>query len=252
MPGVVLEIPRLSQPLKLWERIELVVGEDDRAGHYHVRVEDFLNQGIIISTPEFIGGETLLRDGCRVTIVITRQDATYQSQSTIKRLSKGRNETYLLSPPRRVTRLQRRRSVRVLASDPLTYAVIDPATTWKDQADNAEWIKSKTIDISGHGILMTAEEDIETGDRLLLRLELFRELALPAVVVGSCARTCRERGHLWAGVEFVASDMLPRVFSREELHCLPAPVRAFDRAARDSLVTYIFHKQIELRQKGLL
>ena len=94
-----LEIPHLAQPLKLWERIELIVGEGDSSGHYWSRVEDFINDGILISEPEFLGGNTLLREKCEVMVVITRTDAAYRFYSRIRTFSNQGGRKLLLRPP---------------------------------------------------------------------------------------------------------------------------------------------------------
>ena len=252
MPGTQLEIPRLSQPLMLRERVGLIVGDDDQAGHYYTRIEDFLSQGIIISAPEFEGGKTLLREGAAVTVVITRPDATYRCQSTISRISQDNVQSYLLSPPRNARRLQRRRSVRVVNSDPITYAIITKVMEWENYDDRAEWVESRCIDVSGHGVLMTSEEGLEVGHRLLLRLELFQRLELPETVIGICRRLDVDQDRPVAGVELLTNDQMTGVFTSEEIDQLPGPAREFNSIKRNLLINHLFHEQIELRQKGLL
>jgi len=252
MPGTQLEIPRLSQPLKLRERVELIVGDGDQAGHYFTRVEDFLYQGIIISAPEFERGKTLLREGAAVTIVITRPDATYRCQSSIRRIDRDGSQSYMLAPPRHVRRLQRRRSVRVVNSDSLTYAVITNVMEWENYTDRADWIKSRTVNVSGHGILMTREESLGVGNRLLLRLGLLKRLELPEIVVGICRCLDVDNDRLVAGVELLTRDQMTGVFTLDEIERLPSPATVFDRIKRNALINHLFHEQIEMRQKGLL
>ena len=55
-----------------------------------------------------------------------------------------------------------------------------------------------------------------------------------------------------AGVEFIASERLGEFFAPEQLKRLPESATRFDIKAQDRLARYIFEKQIELRNKGLL
>ncbi len=252
MPGTQLEIPRLSKPLMLRERVELMVGDDDQAGHYYTRVEDFLYQGIIISAPEFESGKTLLRQGVAVTVVITRPDAVYRCRSSISRISQGNVQSYMLSPQRDARRLQRRRSVRVMNTDPLSYAVINRVMEWEDFADRAEWLESRSLNVSGHGVLMTICEGLEVSDRLLLRLELFRRLGLPKTVVGICRRLAIDDDRPVAGIELLTKNQMTGVFTSEEISRMPGSTQEFDSIRRNLLINHLFHEQIELRRKGLL
>ena len=63
---VQISLPQTEQPLTVWEKVEILVGDEDKTGHYMSRIEDIINDGIIISTPEFIDGITRLREGCEV------------------------------------------------------------------------------------------------------------------------------------------------------------------------------------------
>jgi c-di-GMP-binding flagellar brake protein YcgR len=252
MPGTQLEIPRLSQPLKLWERVELVVGDDDQAGHYYARIEDFLHQGILISAPEFERGKTLLREGVTVIVVITREDATYRCQSSVKRIGSAENRSYILTQPRNVRRLQRRRSVRIPNSYPLSYAVITKVMEWEEYLDRSEWVPSRSINISGHGVLIANEEGLKTGDRVLLRLDYFEKLGLPDVVVGICRRSDVYNERPVMGIELLTLGKIADEFTAAEASRIPASAKQFDDIQRNALINHIFQEQIAMRQKGLL
>lgn len=252
MSSVELAIPRLSQPLRLWEKLELVVGDGDQAGLYWTRVEDFINDGIIVAAPQYIKGQSLLRDGCDVVVIITRQDAAYKCHSKIRSLGEHQENRYLLSPPRRVDRVQRRSTVRIEMLTRILYARIVPVMDWEEFEDRCDWFDSVSVDISAGGVLMKADDDIGVDQRLLLKIDLFRENDLPEIIVGVVRRTVSRKGQHLVGVEFIANESLAGAFKADEIKRLPKQVRAFDRRAKDRLTNYIFQRQIEMRQKGLL
>lgn len=252
MSSVELTIPRLSQPLKLWEKLELVVGEGDQNGLYWTRIEDFINDGIIVAAPQYIKGQSLLRDGCEVMVIITRQDAAYKCYSRIRSLGEHEDNRYLLSPPRRVDRVQRRSTVRIELLTHIQLARLVPVMEWEEFEDRCEWSNSVSVDISAGGVLMKVDNDIGVDQHLLLKIELFGEIGLPGIIVGVVRRVVKRKGQHLAGVEFVTDESLSREFKGDELRRLPDSVRGFNSRAKDKLTNYIFQRQIEMRQKGLL
>lgn len=249
---VELTLPRLTQPLILWEKLELVVGEGTQAGHYTTRIEDFSGRAIVVSPPEFIGGHTLLSNGAEVMILITRDDAIYQCYSRITRHPTSEKKLFLLAPPRGVKRVQRRQFVRVEAFERIEYARVINLPEWEKREDLPKWCQSITSDISGGGVLMSADEDTKPGDLFLLKIGVFPEQDLPEMIAAVCRRVFTQDDQLMAGMEFLTADRLTRHFGINDLKRLPRSIQDFDRGAQNRLVNYVFQRQIELRQKGLL
>ena len=241
-----------SQPLKVWEKIDIIVGEGPDAGRYVSRIEDFINNGIVITQPEFIEGNILLREGAQVTVRVTRNDAAYQFYSSIKQGSLKNRKYLILTPPKNIQRVQRRLFVRIELSDRVRYANLEPVKNGVVDIEKLSWQQSHTFDISGGGLLLHVTDEVKSKDLLLMQVNYFREMKLPEYVVGCCKRTCLKNENRCAGVEFVISNQLSRHFSPKELKILPTAVTDFDRRAQDRLVNDIFRRQIELRQKGLL
>ncbi len=245
-------IPRLNQPLKLWERVEIIVGEGESAGHYVARIEDFIDKGIIVSSPEYIDGNTLLRDGCLVLFLLTREDAIYQFSSSITRITRDGQTVHLLVRPNGPQRVQRRQFVRVDLFTTVTYVRVKDQPPPDTNSGDRGWRKSKTVNISGGGILMEVDEDMSVHDSVLLKLRLFSEIGLPGIVAGTCRRTFKEDGKRLGGIQFLRSTQLARHFTQSEMASLPAAVKGFDQLSQNRLVAYVFQQQIELRKKGLL
>lgn len=243
---------RSGQPLKIWDQLEIIVGDGAQAGKYYARVEDFINGGIVITSPEYVEGNTLLRQDVDVTVNVCREDAVYQFSAQIKQRVSTRRRYLILTPPRNVRRVQRRLFVRIETIERLDYAIINPTMEWQDYEDRTTWHASKTVDLSGGGLLMKVGDDVSAKDLLFLRIDFFRDLLLPEVVVGVCRRIfMRGEDHL-AGVEIVLASRLEKYFKRDEMRRLPRAVHEFDCKAQDKLVNYVFNKQIEMRNKGVL
>jgi c-di-GMP-binding flagellar brake protein YcgR len=243
---------RHGQTLKLWDQLEILVGDGERRGKYRARIEDFMNGGIVINTPEFVDGDTLLRNGVDVLVSVCREDASYQFWSKIKQATGASRELYFLSPPRDIRRVQRRQFVRIEVDEKLQYSRIIPTLEFQYYEDRAVWHDSRTRDISGGGALIELVEPIRVGELLLLRMALFPDLALPELVVALCRRIVGRGRKALAGVEFITDKRLFKYFKVDELRRLPETVREFDTHAQDRLVNYVFRKQIQMRNKGLL
>ncbi len=244
-----------GQPLKVWESIEIIVGSGADTGKYHSRVEDFINGGIVITAPEFVEGHTLLRHNVDVIVNVVRDDAIYQFSSQIKQRASASGRFLILTPPRNIRRVQRRRFVRIELMTQVRYAWINPTMEWEDYEERLRWENSKTIDISGGGMLIKLHESGEkdrTGELVLLDVGFLKEVGLPEVVVAVSRRIFQLDENLFAGVEMLTQDNLRDFFTPEQEKRLPDGVTGFDGMAQDRLVSHIFNKQIELRNKGLL
>jgi len=241
-----------NNPLKIWEPIEIMIGDGTEQGRYRSRIEDFINGGIVISEPAFLEGSTLLRNDMDVVVMITRDDAVYQFTSHIRQTFTSGGRNLILSPPRNIRRVQRRLFCRVETMEELSYALIDPSMDWDDYDENLHWKTTATRDISGGGVLMRLEEPIDLEQLMLLRLNLPEIVEFPEIIVGVCRRVFDQDSLWWAGVEFLVAGRLGRFFSSDETKRLPSAVGQYDSAAQARLVSYTFNKQIDLRNKGLL
>ncbi len=238
----------MSQPLKVWEKLEIVVGDDDQRGIYIARIEDFLAGGILITAPEFQQGTTLLRENCEVNVLVTKADAVYQFASKIRRFNTQAKSLYILTPPRQIARVQRRQFVRIDFIERISIALVGSSST----GDEFEWLEGSCRNISGGGMLIRSDAEIQTGDLLLLKAAIFDDLAIPLPLAAVCRRTQREDKERLFGIEFVRQDNMEVFLNSKRLATLPLSVTGFDRVAQNRLVNHIFQQQIQMRRKGIL
>jgi len=242
----------LPQPLKLWERIVVVVGEGAEAGRYASRIEDFAGDCLVITEPQFLSGNTLLRDGLHVSVQLTRDDAIYQFESRISRGSESTNGQALLSAPHDFRRVQRRLFVRIGMRERVEYAIVTSTVDWSCWQQSLTWVEAQTIDISGGGMRIEATEEVAVGSLLLLRLRSLRPDMLPEFVFAVCRRIMNDHEGKSLGLEFVLAERLDRTPGAPPPVMLSSPLTQFNNAAQNKLVVWIFNKQIAMRQKGLL
>ena len=242
-------LPQLAQPLKLWEKIELVIGEDATAGHYLSRIEDFVDDGILIDKPEMVSGSTLLRDNADIAVVVTKDDAVYQFFCQVR---KHDNQHFFLTLPENVKRVQRRRFVRIDISEDILYAPTPPATVRSQVGDFLKWHTGRGLNLSGGGILLRTSEEVAENDIVLMKIPVFCELRLPEIVATVCRRVTADDDQFRCGMEFAEVNSMKRHFPPKYLKRLPRSVRDFNHHIQAILVDHVFKHQISLRQKGLL
>ncbi len=247
-----LTLPHLPQPLKVWEKIGIVVGEEPEFGRYVSRIEDITDQGIFISAPEFVDGSSRLREGVEVAILLTRDDAVYRMTATITQQMRNGVPTFMLSIPHSVARVQRRQYVRIDIHERVDYAVLTDGWDYRPVGDEFQWHQSVTENLSGGGIMLQTHELLSAGVCLILKVPLFDRNGLPGAVAAICRRATTREHHPLAGVEFITTNQLQKYFTTEQITRFPAGVSAFDRIAQNKLVNYVFQRQIDMRKKGLL
>lgn len=247
-----ITLPQSNQPIRLWEKIEIVIGDDVNTGIYVARIEDIVNEGIIVSNPEFVSGNTRLRDNCEVRGLLTRDDAVYQFYARIKKISIKGVQYFLLADPDNFIRVQRRQYVRLELFRDITYTVIKEDRNDSLTKQTLKWQPAKTLNISGGGVLIKCQESIKRNVILLLKSKLFIEIGLPVTISCVCRRNFKNNQNYNCGLEFIRCDRLLNYFSRSELDQLPESIRFFDHTAQNKLVTFVFQQQIDMRKKGLL
>jgi c-di-GMP-binding flagellar brake protein YcgR len=241
-----------TSELQVWEKLRILVGDERDAGVYVARTEEFINGGIIITNPEFVSGNSLLRNDIPVIVQITRQDAAYQFHSRIRVQGDETTRRFILAPPRGLQRVQRRMFARVDFPTRVVYAPLPTDSKWQNWEKDGVWCETNAVNLSAGGLLMESSEDIKVGMLVALQISELRHNGLPTDYIAVCRRSFIDEGKRCAGVELISGSDLGRHLSKGDISRLPAKYKQFDRHIQDRLVTFLFQKQIELRQKGLI
>lgn len=238
--------------IRIWEKLEILVGEGSGAGKYVARLEDLRSGLLVISAPEFISGSSLLRNGADCTVIVTKEDAIYEFSSTITVVENQGRRTYLLREPERLRRVQRRQFVRIDLRRILAIALIGRKNRISESIAMPSWQKTTTVNISGGGMLIDLPQEMAAGDLILVKAGFFPEIGLPIAVAAVVRRVQRIDKTLRAGIELLRGDQLHLHMDAAGLKLLPESVTFFDQIAQNKLVNYVFREQVKLRQKGLL
>ena len=238
--------------LKVWEKIRIIVGSGLKAGVYEARIEDIINGGIVVTDPAFVSGKTLLRQDAQVAVQITRKDAAYQFESRIKKQTGGPRNRIILTPPRRLTRIQRRKFARVEHLAGLRYGACRFDMNWTDWRKKISWKEGFASNISGGGILMAVDEGLAKGDLAAFSIDLFLDAGLSPYILGESRRTYEDEGKRFSGIQFLTTEALENSLPQQLFTKIPIQFREFTLRSQDKLATYVFQVEIEQRKKGLI
>lgn len=241
--------------LRIWERLQIVVGDENKEGVYTCRLSDIMQDHLVISRPVFSYGRSLLANNRSVRVNFTRADAAYSFSARITEEEPKAADEMLLVELGEVRRLQRRRFVRIDKMVKVDYYCLGKPVTDKIEMDSIEFQKSYSLNISAGGLLMPVDEDdeIEVGDLLLLDFTRcgLKTLDFPLIVIVRQTREDDEKQKL-VGVEFIIKEDLHLYLNRTDLTHLPNIAKQFTVNVQNELVSEMFNEQLALRQKGLI
>ncbi|MCX6827514.1 MAG: flagellar brake domain-containing protein [candidate division Zixibacteria bacterium] len=233
--------------LNLWDKVEIIVGNESERGTYISRIEGFNRDGIIIAKPEFIAGNRLLTADATVYVQFIRPDALYRFHAKLRGLPAPSSGLVQLCSIGSVERVQRRQFVRVNMQLDLMYAYLKPLRA--EGEDNHLWHHSYSINLSASGLLMKGDDYIRRDDLTLIKINKCESLGIPRLIAARCCRIVKIGEKRFAGVEFITDRKLPRFFSRSEIGLLPSQVKEFTANTQNILAKFVFAYQLKERQR---
>lgn len=239
---------QIEQTLSIWDKVEIIIEEDNERGVYMSRIEDFAGDQIKITKPEYQSGSILIRERTELKALIIKQDAVYQFTTKIRRRGESPDFEYYLELPDDINRFQRRNFVRIEDFTAGTYSPVDPQMS----AVRAGWYPYRTENISGSGILIKTPKEIKIDDLVLINHELLKLVGLELPLLAICRRSFVLKRQHFYGLEFIRDDRIANFFENNKWQYLPQTVLSFDLDHQERLASHIFKKQVKLRKEGLL
>ncbi len=236
-------------PLEIWDKVEIVVGDDKGQGIYVSRIEDFNQDGFIITKPDWIRGGKGLTFYSYVYVQFKKPDAMYRFSARLRPLNGKDSGQLQLFSFGRVERVQRRQFVRIRYTISLKYSIVKDS---EGTAHQENWVSSMSEDVSAGGMLIRTQGEVSENDLVILRVGRFDVMGIPPFIAGICRRKTRFNEQSVAGIEFLTDDTLHDHFSDAELAKLPPQLTKFNRHVQNRLVRFVFEEQVRERQKGLL
>jgi c-di-GMP-binding flagellar brake protein YcgR len=242
--------------LELREKLHLQMEREGKKFTFLSRILEHNSTAVIIEYPTALEGGGVLLVGDRVEATITRSDAIWGFSSKVIEKIAGQQPLMKLAPPLSIERNQRRRYVRV---DWLTACRWRPFLTPKADDPEAEVIGEEAdgtiLNISAGGILMAANDPPKNGDYLVVKpLNVNWPLAgaIAGKVMWHCSQPPESRFHMHIGVDFRDLEEVAGGWTKEHREKLPGNIVMLSQATRHRLMQFIYQRQIELRNKGLL
>lgn len=224
----------LKKMLQIGEKIEVRYYEgaiDSEKRSCYSMIQDIISQDeLVITIPMVKGNQIILPLGQEVEIVFFRDEGQYIFKAKIEKRFKKENVDLLkLNRISSIKRIQRRNYYRLNITLPISIKLL----TDKDkQSQNfKEWLKTYTMDISGGGVRILLDRNIEKGSLLECKLKINDEdLLLKGEVVRSQLIQQYPITKYEIGISFVD----------------------ITEYQRDQIIGFIFEEQRKLRRKGFI
>lgn len=224
--------------LKVNQRIEIVVIDEAYRGSYLSRVEHMDEKQVLFAMPMSRGSLVPIRTGTNVSVVYFDELAVYEFQAKVERHQHDNLPVLRVRLPQEVKRIQRRAYVRLEASIRVGLFV------QVEEDESVTILSGETADISGGGMrLHLAKNDFSVlynkfgGDALAgQKFKMILYINEPQLgraeleLLGEIIRFGIIGNSYWLAISFA-------VISEKN---------------RDRIISYIFKKQLELRNKGLI
>lgn len=215
------------------DKILLEVSTDQASGRFRSRVLGSYDSGVVISAPLRKGQPIEGHSGLELKGVVIREDATYSFETTVLFTEEAEyGASWYLAPPERLTRIQRRYDVRLEVTLPVEVHV----TKRDKDREVLKRITGQTINLSAGGAKIRTEERLPgdkakvtfflPGEKITVLASILRDG--PVIAIRPEDKTTK--ASYWTALRLLAAT------EEEKL----------------KIIKYIFHKQKELRAKGLI
>lgn len=219
--------------LKLNQKITLIVDEAPYNGEYQSRIEDLNKDWVSIAYPTQSGVLVPIRVGTKVRVIVTDELAAYDFTGFVESRETQPIPVLKIAIPAEVKRIQRREYVRL--------DVILPATIFLGVTDSMGF-KTETLDVSGGGCKLAISEyhyqllydylkqQEKPRFRILFEVTDERDNQINIHCLGKLQRKGELERKSWIAVEF----------------------RRIDKKTREEIIRFVYRKQLEQRNRGLL
>ena len=209
---------------KVNKNIQIEVNRGPYQGDYKSKVSEINPDNIKILTPYIKEELVPLRVGAGIVVFFTGNNAAYTFNSQVIDREKEKVPVLVIEPPDEINRIQRRDYFRLEVQVELQYRLLDE----DGKPVEEDFIESVTLDISAGGIRMVVDEYIQEDTLIEIYMDIPEIKDIP--VYGKVVNHYRNNTAKAVGIKFTG----------------------ISTGLRDEIMSWLFDKQRELRQKGLL
>ncbi|HEY8890014.1 MAG TPA: flagellar brake domain-containing protein [Clostridium sp.] len=190
---------------KLNKKLEILVEEK----YFNSNIQDITGEYIAISIPSSSGQYIPLSKGTIIDVIYYEKDHLYKFKSVVIGRKFENIPILLISLPREINKIQRRKDVRVPVLSTGKYINLKNAPkTSPATIDQSEYNKALLLDLSGGGMRIKVAEEIKVNDFVLVSLIIKKEEVL---IVGQTKRVQKDDdGRFICGLSFEFLDNLTR------------------------------------------
>lgn len=210
--------------LKVNQLIEIDIDTDsDDKLYLPSRIEEIAGDNLYISVPMYRGSILPLRVGQKIRISFTYKEVTYAFNSIVVSRKWNRVPLLEIKKPDSLIKIQRRGYMRLQIAVDVRFRVA---------GEKVDFCEGVTVDVSGGGILLLTPSPIEANQMLEV------ELHLP----GKEPLFCKAR----------VLRLLEKGLKEGKVNKAALEFNDIAEGKRDKIISFIFEKQREWIQKGLL
>lgn len=215
----------VNDTLKVNQLVEIKTDGMLYRGTYPSRIEEITGNVLYLAVPIRSGELVPLRTGETIRVSYVDKDNAYSFVTRVLGRKIDPIPVLIVERPQTITRIQRRNFVRIEASLPIYFQLLEEET--------GEIGEGRTVDISGGGVLFTTRAGWIRANHLL-RVRVDLPQLEPVVCI---ARVIRVGQNRISGVVY------------NQVACKFEDLR---EGQRDTIIKFIFERQRELIKKGLL
>ena len=187
--------------LKINSRIEVILKDGD----YKCNVQDLSEDYIAISVPMSTGQYIPLPNGTIIDVIYYEEENLYKFKSSIIGRKFENIPILIISKPVEITKIQRRKYVRVPLMNTAKYKNLKNMPNTKPSSiGESEYLKAILVDLSGGGMKVRVSEEIKMDDFILVDLTVNNENMF---LVGQAKRIVKDdEGRFLCGLSFEFLD----------------------------------------------
>jgi c-di-GMP-binding flagellar brake protein YcgR len=227
--------------ISIGSKIELIINEynyNDEKTEYSSMLLDYIGEdAIVIAAPISEGRIIPLELGTTIGLMVVFQDVMYYFKGCIEKRSKKDNvATMIIKKEGAIKKIQRRNYFRFKSFKKVTFKIVTRSDLKLQEKlingeEDTEVFEAVTKDISGGGIALLSKKRLHIGDVIKVSISLGDDVneIIKAKVV-RCNLNTKYRDLYEMGLSFVD----------------------IKNESRRNIIRYIFRRQSDLKQKGLL
>jgi len=241
---------KIDLRLELWERLTLALEKEGERSEFLTRVEDIRKDSYVLEMPVRQSGKSDLAKGDSVEVSYNKMDAAYTFKASIMDLFEGDRSSVEIKPQSEISRVQRRRFVRLDISGEISFRIIDRSGS--DIANIGAEFSGSLLNISAGGVLFETQSSLTDNSIIVVSFSLKENEQLRNILALVKRAEQIDDDVYLVGAEFITDENMSTLGLDSLSKYLPPGTGTFDENLQKLLVQFVYRQQVDLKKKGLL